>query len=503
MGKLVTPATVAPPPPPSAPSFDPTSLSTGHSGHSGAFRARRRGTPAAVWAVIGLGVVAVGALIVVLATRTGDDETADKPKDKSANRSADKSTAKNAADEKGSANAAGKKDDDAPKRSDAKTGGSADKPLPSPNEKPVVKPGEEPVSPAVPPTVAVKEFRGIEEVPIGERPASLDTVISDSVALLEAGKFDEFFATHVDPRDRGATPPAVGRRRRDDLPYDVLAQGTDNITRILAGIGKRMPHLFEDGTIAVFDLAPRTRPTFVEHEGKWYLSRGLATSMKRRFANLTEEQEIIYLLEITSGEPAVGPADAQRDGTEQGVIEQLLQLGAYVALSHPDQEYRRSAVMITNKFEGSDDGLALLGQLSDRSQMVALVVDGMSGANITEEIGLLEFDGLTYLEYLRFVNTPVLRHPVSIHFADMSRLKTLTFDGGDQVGDIQISDHLRKCAELKRLSIEGDRISDSTLERFKKFTLLESLELNVPSGSITPAAVANLRKSMPGLWVEY
>jgi hypothetical protein len=110
---------------------------------------------------------------------------------------------------------------------------------------------------------------------------------------------------------------------------------------------------------------------------------------------------------------------------------------------------------------------------------------------------------LTYLEYLRFTNVPVQRHPVTVHFQEMSRLKTLILDGGTQVGDVQISDHLRTCVELKRLSLKGDRISDSTLDRLKKFTLLESLELNLPSGAVTAAGVADLRKSIPGLWIDY
>jgi hypothetical protein len=179
-------------------------------------------------------------------------------------------------------------------------------------------------------------------------------------------------------------------------------------------------------------------------------------------------------------------------------------MGAIIALTHPDEEYRRSAVMITRKFKGGDEGLALLGQLSDRSQMVALVVDGMSGSNITEEVGLMEFDGLEYLEYLRFVNTPVTRHPVTVHFAEMSRLKTLIFDGGDQVSDAQINDHLRTAADLQRFSIQGDRITDSTLEYIQsRFPGLTSLELNVPQGAVTPGAVANLRKALPGLWVDF
>ncbi|MEX2188234.1 MAG: hypothetical protein WD875_15615 [Pirellulales bacterium] len=439
--------------------------------------------------------------------RSGKEETADNSAEKNA---AHSDTKDNEASKKTDHPQPAAKDGKATPpqaNSDSDPNGDGKKPTVAANEKPaeapIEKPSVQPVTPATPPAAAVKEFRGIEEVPIGERPAALETMIADSVVLLEADKFDEFFATHVDPRDRGPTPPAAGRRRRNDSPYDVLNQGTERIATILSGIGQRKPHLFEDGKIAVFDLSSRTRPTFVEIEGKWYLSRGVATSMDRRFANLTPAQEIVYLLEVTSGEPAVGPADAQREGTEQGIIEQLVQMGAYVALSHPDQEYRRSAVMITEKFKGGDAGLALLGQLSDRSQMVVLVVDGITGANITENVGFFEFASLEYLEYLRFVNPPPLTIPLTVHFQEMGKLKTLIFDGGDLVGDTQISDHLFRAAELKRLSIKGTRISDSTLERLKKFTVLESLELDVPAGAVTPAAIADLRKSKSGLWVEH
>lgn len=465
----------------------------------------------AVWGVVGLGVVAVGVLIFVLLTRPDDESTADKSPDKGdATKQAQANAAKSdkpkpaASDDAPPPTKSAKGDPDNPDGANNKPADKPnDQPAPTPSDKPPETPTEQPTPPVAPPAVAVKQFRGIEEVPTGDRPAALDLLIADSVAMLAAGKFDEFFATHVDPRDRGATPPAVGRRRRDDSPYDVLAQGTDKIAAILSGIGDRQPHLFEDGKIAVFELSASTRPTFVEHDGTWYLSRGVATSMDRRFKALTDQEEIIYLLEITSGQRAVAPADAGREGTEQGIVEQLTQMGAIVALTHPDEEYRRSAVMITSKFKGGDDGLALLGQLSDRSQMVALVIDGMTGSNITEEIGLMELDGLEYLEYLRFVNTPVTRHPVTVHFADMSRLKTLIFDGGDQVSDVQINDHLRNAADLRRLSIKGDRISDSTLEYIKsRFAGLVSLDLDVPPGAVTPAAIADLRKAIPGLWVD-
>jgi hypothetical protein len=110
----------------------------------------------------------------------------------------------------------------------------------------------------------------------------------------------------------------------------------------------------------------------------------------------------------------------------------------------------------------------------------------MSGSNITEEIGLMELDQLAYVEYLRFTNVPVQRHPVTVHFQEMSKLKTLILDGGSLVGDSQIADHLRTCAELKRVTFKG-----------------ESLELEGPSNAVSAGGVADLRKSVPGLWVDY
>lgn len=510
VGKLVTPASVAPPPA-APPSIGPASFPSGVASHSGAFRARRRGTPAAVWAVVGLGVVGAGVLGVFLVLQGQKDETADRSEKHASKSSAKKDhTASNDDQprEKPSYKQDASKADPGDKKTAKQPDAAAnDKPSDKPASKPSDKPSPAPADPATPvqpsPAVAVKQFRGIEEVPLGDRPAAVDNLINDCVALLDAGKFDEFFQAHVDPRDRGAPPPAIGRRGRNDSPYDVLAQGTEKIGRILAGIGNRQPHVFEDGKIVVFDLAWRTRPTFVEHEGRWYLSRGVATSMERRFVGMSDQEELIYLLEIAHGKPAVAPDAGQRDGAELGAIEQLVQMGAIVALSHPDEEYRRAAVMLTDKFKGGDAGLELLGQLNDRSQITVLVVDGMSGSNITEEIGLMEFDNLTHVEYLRFTNTPVQRHPVTVHFQEMSKLKTLILDGGSQVGDVQISDHLRTCAELKRLSLKGDLIADSTLERLKKFSLLEALELNVPSGSVTAGAVKGLRDAVPGLWVDY
>jgi hypothetical protein len=510
VGKLVTPASVAPPPS-SPPGVNPVSFSAGPAGHSSAFRPRRRGTPPALWAMFGLGIVAVAVLGAFLFMQMQNkDETADisDKKDHKTSQTDDaKKSDKNDTDsdktddgksnEKNTAKGRDEKKNDettGPKKEPAEesNGNSSETPKPTPDT---------PVEP--PQRVAVQQFRGIEEVPTGERPAALDNFINDCIAQLEADKFEEFFQANVDPRDRGTAPPAVGRRGRSDSPYDVLAQGTERIGPIFAGIGARTPYLFEDGKIAVFDLSQRTRPTFVEHEGRWYLSRGEATHMEQRFVAMSDQEEVVYLLEITSGKPAVAAADGGREGAEQGVIDQLVGMGATVALSHPDEEYRRSAVMITEKFKGGDAGLALLGQLNDRSQMVALVVDGMSGSNITEEIGLMEFDQLTHVEYLRFINVPVQRHPITVHFAEMSRLKTLILDGGSQVGDSQIADHLRTCAELKRISFKGDRISDSMLDRFKKFTLLESLELKAPSGAVSAGAVADLRQSVPGLWVDY
>lgn len=512
VGKLVTPASVAPPPPPSLDEgFPAASFTTGAAGQSSAHRARRRGTPAAVWGVIGLGVVGVAVLaIVLLMQRDNKDDSIAKPDKKAAAKDASKDETPN--DKKSDEKKPADKDqsDAKPAEKDAKSANGkpqddpTTKPKP-PTDKPRDKPAEKPVTPAPEeaPAIVVKQFRGIEEVPTGDVPAALTNVITESVGLLKAGKFAEFFEQHVDPRDRGATPPAAARRTKNQSPYDVLAQGSEKTGDILAGIGDRKPHLFEDGKIAVFDLSPFTRPTFVEHEGRWYLSRGVKTHMERRFLPLTEEQEIIYLLEIAHGKPAVGPADAKREGTEQGIIEQLLQMGAYVALSHPDEEYRRSAVMLTEKFKGGDDGLALLGKLNEISQMTVLVVDGMSGSNITEEVGFMEFDGLTYLEYLRLTNIPPLQHPLTVHFVELAKLKTLIFDGGDKVSDSQISDHLRSAVELKRLSIKGSRISDSTLERLKMFTFLESVHLDLPPGSVTPAGIADLRNSKSGLWVDY
>jgi hypothetical protein len=147
--------------------------------------------------------------------------------------------------------------------------------------------------------------------------------------------------------------------------------------------------------------------------------------------------------------------------------------------------------------------LALLGKLNEISQMTVLVVDGMAGSNITEEVGFMEFDGLEHLEYLKFINTPPLQHPVTVHFANMGKLKTLIFDGGDKVSDAQISDHLRGAVELKYLSIKGSRFSDSTLERLKTFTFLESVSLDLPPGSVTPVGIADLRNSKSGLWIDF
>jgi hypothetical protein len=510
VGKLVTPASVAPPPS-TPPGVDRIAFSAGTAGQSGAFRARRRGTPPVVWAMFGLGVVAVGVLGAFLIMKSQDkDETEAKSdakdhkaahKNDDAKKDAKDDDSKNkpdATDEKKGA----KSPDDKPKATPAED--SNKKPAGEERGKPNEAPKPVPETPVqAPPKVAVKQFRGIEEVPTGERPAALDNFINDCVAQLEAGKFEEFFQANVDPRDRGAAPPAIGTRRRNDSPYDVLAQGTERIGRILAGIGTRTPYLFEDGKIVVFDLSPRTRPTFVEHEGRWYLSRGKFTQMDQRFTAMSDQDEIVYLLETTSGKPAVAAADGGRDGAEQGVIDQLIGMGATVALSHPDEEYRRSAVMLTDKFKGGDAGLALLGQLNDRSQLVVLYIDGMSGSNITEEIGLMELDQLAYVEYLRFTNVPVQRHPVTVHFQEMSKLKTLILDGGSLVGDSQIADHLRTCAELKRVTFKGDQISDSMLERFKKFTVLESLELEGPSNAVSAGGVADLRQSVPGLWVDY
>lgn len=511
VGKLVTPSSVAPPPA-APPSVGPESFAPHVSGHvhGGGVRARHRGTPGAVWGIVALGVVAAAALGVFLVVQGQKDADADKS-EKQASKTSGKKDHAAPGDEKPRDKPAAKPDAKSPNSDDPRNAkpsdaAASDKPSDKTPTKPSDKPKPAPANPAPadpPPAVAVKQFRGIEEVPVGERPAALDNLINDAIALLGAGKIEEFFQTHVDPRDRGVVPPAVGRRGRNDSPYDVLAQGTDKIGQILAGIGNRKPHAFEDGKILVFDLAWRTRPTFVEHEGRWYLSRGKQTHMEQRFVGMSDQEELIYLLETAHGKPAVAPDAGQRDGAEQGAIEQLLQMGAIVALSHPDEEYRRAAVMLTDKFQGGDAGLELLGQLNDRSQITVLVVDGLSGSNITEEVGLMEFDNLAHVEYLRFTNTPVQRHPVTVHFQEMSKLKTLILDGGSQVGDVQISDHLRTCVELKRLSLKGSLITDSTLERLKTFSVLEAVELNVSGGAVSAGAVKGLREAIPGLWVDY
>jgi hypothetical protein len=564
VGKLVAPPATKPPAAPHEAdemsldfgSFDaPAAPSRGAAAaYSPVMRGRRKDALPGMWIGVGIGAVVVAGLVVVLLVRGNGDKTADashaskaadkaadadkpagaaagekstdasnaadksagekeKPADKSADKpaenekAADKSSPDKAASTNPAVSAAADKDKTGNKSSDPSAGKAPGDKKPS---RPAHRPGNKPTATEEMPVT--QQYRGIEEVAKADAPEALKKFVTESAASLKNGEFEKFFENDVDPRDRGTLPAATPARwSPDDLPYDVLAQGKLRVTAMFAMLATQQPRMFEEGKIAVYDLSPRTKPTFVLHEGRWYLSRGLATAMEKRFRTLTDQEQLVYLLETATGAKAAHCSDPMFTGQKKEIANQLEQQGVIVAILNPEEQRKGCAVRLTRKFSSGNTGLYTLPALNNVSPIVVLVIDEIvnyakddTEETYLDESGLQALASLTSVEYLSYNGVPTSETSVLLHFQDMAKLRRVFINGGALDDGEAITSDLDKTTDMNVFTLCLDQPTESILNAFKKYPTLHSLTLQSRrKTAVSDEAVASLREAMPGLWVDY
>jgi hypothetical protein len=336
-------------------------------------------------------------------------------------------------------------------------------------------------------------YRSFEEIPEVDMPPELAETIRTAIATLDTGKVEDLIEKLGDPEERqiGLQP------RREMLPEEFMHRGVERANAAYQTILQRKPRMVDDGTVAIFPLSQRTRPTFVRRGTQWYISRGHAVQVDTRLVELSPAERIQYELERLSGAKAVPGAEAmQRSGEELQWIGEFTALGAHVAASGPDDTRQRSAVLLGAEFRGGDDALERI------SKLVGLEVIIIEDAPNISANGLLWLDGVSSLRYVKCVGITLSADlPIARLLADLPRLERAEFDGGSM--DETNLRFMRDLLELKHVAIAGQNLTDHALDYFADHPHLHTLIVDARERTISADAAARLRARKAALWVEW
>ena len=152
----------------------------------------------------------------------------------------------------------------------------------------------------------------------------------------------------------------------------------------------------------------------------------------------------------------------------------------------------RTAVCLTDQWQGGDDGLRLLTDLSDVGDLI------LSQAAITDD-GLATVSELKSLQSLVLVETKATSAGVQL-LAGLPELSHLWLEGsknGDDLSDAALT-AFKGHRNLFRLTLAGRGFTDAALSHVLDVPRL--FQLRLLDTSITPAAITATKQKRTGMW---
>ena len=151
----------------------------------------------------------------------------------------------------------------------------------------------------------------------------------------------------------------------------------------------------------------------------------------------------------------------------------------------------RTAVCLTDQWQGGDDGLRLLMDLADLGDLI------LSRTAITDD-GLATVSELKSLQSLLLIETKATSAGVKL-LAGLPELSHLWLEGpadGEALNDAALA-AFKGHRKLFRLTLSGRGFTDAVLPHLLGAPQL--FELRLLNTSITPAAIVEAKKQRPGM----